>query len=199
MTRIGGRRFRALAGAALCAALLASAVAGLPAGASPGAGDACNKGFAKRREIAHGRFLDRRWELSFYRGARKAPCLADKWSAYSSHFRFRIDRRHPRLGIVNLAGTTPPAVGQTVYVFEGYAAPRTTRATFTLDGKRDVVRLIRPPARTGLTKDLFIHFVRGRRFDRDARGRIRTFDRDGELLATRVLRRRDFSEPTEPD
>ncbi|MDQ3957280.1 MAG: hypothetical protein M3273_03040 [Actinomycetota bacterium] len=161
--------------------------------------DACLKGYGRRREVAHGRFLDRRWELSFYRGARDKPCLADEWSAYGSIFRFRVRERRPRLGMLNLAATSPPRVKQSVYVMEGYLSDRVARLTFRLAGKTDVVEVVRPRKWTRLPKDLFVHFVVGKRFDRDRTARLRAFGRQGRLLTSRILRRRQFYSSAEVD
>lgn len=189
----------------LCAALTAcQAVVVLPSPVplppvevSSHAGDACSKGYDKRRELAHGRFIDHRWGLSFYRGAHKRPCLVDQWTEYGSIFRFRVYDHRPRLGVLNLSVSTPPSVDRTAYIVEAYVTPQVSRVTFALDGRKDVVRLVQPRDWTRLRKDLLIHFVRGRRFNRDVTGRLRAFSADGRLLATRLLRRRDFFDVAE--
>lgn len=164
----------------------------LASGPASAAGRACSNGYAKRRELVHGRFLDERWELSFFRDRRGRPCLADDWSRYGSIFRFRVREHRPRLGILHLAATSPPGAGQTVYVIDGYVGERVAKLTFRIDGRSRAVRIARTPRWTRLPKDPFIHFVGDRRYGDDATGRLRAFAADGRLLATRVLRRRQF-------
>lgn len=176
--------------AALC---LPFAIRGTAAGGGDGA---CSTGFARRREVAHGHFFDRRWELDFYRDRRGRPCLTDAWTRYGSIFRFRVREHRPRLGILHLAATG--GRGRSVYVLEAYVQERVSRATFRIDGRTRPVRLVRSPRWTRLPKDLLIHFVGGRRYDRDATGVLRVYDRHGRLLATRTLRRGQFFARAEP-
>lgn len=161
------------------------------------AGGPCTNGHSRRREVAHGRFFDERWELSFYRDPRERPCLVDEWSAYASIFRFRVREHRPRLGILHLAATSPPG-GRSAYVIEGYLQERVARMTFRIDGRTREVRIVRSPRWTRLPKDLFVHFVGSRRYNRDRTGRLRAYDRDGRLLATRTLRRSQFYMKAEP-
>ncbi|HEX2056778.1 MAG TPA: hypothetical protein VHI71_00265 [Actinomycetota bacterium] len=194
---------------ALAAAFLLSARPATPttqpspamvdAGSATAGETACSKGYARRWVVAHGRFLGRRWKLSFYRDRKGRPCLATSWSRYGSIFRFRVRDARPRLALLDLDATTPPHVRHTVYVMAGYAARRVARLTFRIDGKTDDVGIVRSPRWTRLRKDLFVHFVGRGRFDRDARGRLRAFDRRGRLLAERVLRRRQFYESAQVD
>ena len=160
-----------------------------PAGAT---GSACAKRHWDRRELAHGEFLGRRWELGFYRDGRGRRCLVDEWSRYASLFRFRVDDHHPRLGMLNLAATSSPKVRHTVYVMDGYVGPRVDRLTFRLDGRADQVGVVRTPKWTKSRSNLFIHFVGRGRFDRDRTGVLRAFDRQGRVVARRTLRPRDF-------
>ena len=157
----------------------------------------CTSGYRRSREIAHGRFLDRRWELQFFRDRRERPCLSDGWGPYGSIFSFYAREHRLRLGILNLNATSPPR-GPGAYVMEGYVQERVARLTFRIDGRTREVRIVRSPRWTKLPKDLFVHFVGTRRYNRDATGRLRAFDKDGRLLATRVLRRRQFVESAEP-
>lgn len=182
---------------AVVALVLALALPALGAGASGSGRPACSHGYRRSREIAHGRFLGRRWELRFFRDRKERPCLSDGWGPYGSIFRFRVHEGRPRLGILNLEAPSRPD-GPGAYVFEGYVQKRVARATFTIDGRTRDVRIVRSPRWTGLPKNLVIHFVRTRRYNRDARGRLRVFDREGRLLATRVLRRRQFYKAAEP-
>jgi hypothetical protein len=152
----------------------------------------CSNGYWDRRDLAGGRFFDKRWELEFFRDHRGRPCLVDSWSRYASIFRFRVREHRPRLALLNLNATSSGA--RSVYVMEGYVQRRVARMTFRIDGSAREVRIVRSPRWTRLPKDLFIHLVGGRRYDRDATGRLRAYDRDGRLLATRVLRRGQFYE-----
>ena len=170
----------------------------------PGAGargetaNPCSSGYRRSREIAHGRFFDRRWELEFFRDRQGRPCLSDGWGPYGSIFSFRVRAHRPRLAILNLNATSPPR-GRGAYVMDGYVQERVARLTFRIDGRTRNVRIVRSPRWTRLPKDLFIHFVGNRRYNRDATGRLRAFDSRGRLLATKVLRRRQFSKTAEPD
>ena len=157
----------------------------------------CSSGYRCSREITHGRFFDRRWELDFFRDRQGRPCLSDGWGPYGSIFSFRVREHRPRLAILNLNATSPPR-GRGAYVMDGYVQERVARLTFSIDGRTRDVRIVRSPRWTRLPKDLFIHFVGTRRYNRDATGRLRAFDAGGRLLATRVLRRRQFSKAAEP-
>lgn len=181
---------------------LAAALPPLGPGLAPadaaGAGADCSKGFARRREIAQGRFFDRRWELELFRDRKGRPCLVDGWSRYGAIFRFRVREHRPRLGVLHLAATTSPGPRPGVYVMEGYVDERVEELTFRVDGRTRAVRIVRSPRWTRLPKDHFVHFVSARRFDRDATGRLRAFGAAGRLLAERVLRRRQFFASAEP-
>lgn len=169
----------------------------LPVAASDAGPRGCSNGYAKRRELAHGRIFDKRWELAFFRDRRRRACLTDSWGRYGSIFRFRVREHRPRLGILNLAATSQD--GRTVYVIDGYVAERVARMTFRIDGRIRDVRIVRSPRWTRLPKDPFVHFVGGRRYGHDSTGRLRAFGPRGRLLATRVLRRRGFYPRAEPD
>lgn len=184
--------------AVAAALVLAASLPALGAGAlTDSERPACSHGYRRSREVAHGRFLGRQWELVFFRDRKDRPCLSDSWGPYGSIFRFRVREHRPRLGIVNLNAPTPPD-GPGAYVFEAYVQERVARATFTIDGRTRDVRIVRSPRWTRLPKDLLIHFVGTRRYNRDATGRLRAFDSEGRLLATRVLRRGQFSKSAEP-
>ena len=170
-----------LAGVLLLSPLVPEAAAGTP----------CSNGYSNRREVAHGRFLDSRWELSFFRDRRERPCLVDEWSAYAAVFPFEVREHRPRLAVLHLVSTSSPH-GRSAYVIEGYVQERVARMTFRIDGRTQEVRIVRPPRWTRLRKDLFVHFVGTRRYDRGRTGRLRAYDADGRLLATRTLRRGQF-------
>lgn len=183
-------------------ALLATIAVVLPTGSvrSAGAGgSACANGQWDRRELAHGKFLGRRWELGFYRDGQGRRCLADEWGRYASLFRFRVDEDRPRLGMLNLAATSSPNVRRTVYVMDGYVGPRIERLTFRLDGKADRVDVVRTPGWTRSKSNLFIHLVGRGRFDRDRTGVLRAFDHQGRVVARRTLREGDFYRLVEVD
>ncbi len=153
-------------------------------------------GYAQRRELVHGRFLDTRWELELFRDRAGRPCLTDDWGRYGSIFRFRVREHRPRLGMLHLAATTFD--GKSAYVMEGYVQERVARMTFRIDGRTREVRIVRSPRWSRLPKDLFVHFLGSRRYDRDRTGRLRAYDRHGRVLATRTLRRSQFYGRAEP-
>ena len=153
----------------------------------------CFTRFNEARTIADGRFMGRDWFLSFYRDRGHRPCLTTDWHKYGSIYPFRVRNGHPRLGMLDLAGTEAPGGDQVgPYLMTAYVSERVSRATFRLDGTSDEIRIVVSPAWTGLRKNLFFHLIKGDRFDRDRTGRLRLFDRHGRLMRTKMMRRGDF-------
>lgn len=153
----------------------------------------CFRNSETAKTISDGRFMKRQWTLSFYRDKSSRACLTTDWHRYGSIYPFRIRDGHPRLGMLDLAATEAPG-GDRVgpYLMTAYISERVARVTFRLDGTSDEVPIVASPAWTGLKKNLFIHFIKGGRFERDRTGRLRLFDRQGRLMRTKVLRPGDF-------
>ena len=166
-------------------------------GSSPGAvakssNSPCTTRFDSRQGIAEGRFAKRRWTLEFFRDKQNRPCLVDSWRVYGSIFRFKVRNGQPRVGMLALASTSPPGMDRPTYVMDAYVTERASRVTFTLDGETDVIEIIRSPRWTGIRKDLLVHFIDGRRYDRDRTGLVEVFSRSGRLIRSKILNRSDF-------
>ena len=144
------------------------------------------------RVIARGEFLNEPWAIQFYRDRDDRPCLITDWFRYGSIYPFAIREGHPRLGMLDLAATSSPRNGPGVYLFTGYVSPRVARVTFHLDGKTDQVGIIRTPVWSGLRRDLIVHLIKGRRFDRDRSATLRLYRADGHVVRTKTMHRGDF-------
>lgn len=143
------------------------------------------------RVIARGRFMRERSAIQFYRDRGDRPCLVTDWFRYGSVYEFEIRDGHPRLGMLDLAATSSPRNGPSVYLLTGYVSTRVDEVTFRLDGDKDRVRIIRSSKRSGLRKNLIVHFVKGGRFDRDRTATLRLLV-DGRVIRTKTMHRSDF-------
>ena len=158
----------------------------------------CFSRFEHRRVIADGRVMERRWTLEFWRDRDERPCLSTSWHRYGSIYPFRIRDGHPRFGMLDLAGTDAPGE-PSAYIMTAYVSGRIAKVTWTIRGRTDVIDIITPPRWTDLRKNLFTHIMNGHALNRGAKGKLRLYNRRGELVKTKTMGWKDFVHEAEFD
>ena len=155
----------------------------------------CGSPLRRRRVLARGRFMDRRWTLTAYEGEGHVDCLQDSWSRYGSSFPLEIDPAHPDLGLLNLAATTPPGVNSSVYVMEGYVSPRIDSLRLRTNGKTEAIEII---PRAERDRRLFVHLFDDRSFGANGALRLIAADALGRRISSREWSKDDFAAVATP-
>lgn len=142
------------------------------------------------RALAEDRVMKRRWVLEFWRDRNERPCLFTSWHRYGSLYPFRVRKGHPRLGMLDLAGTS--AQDRSAYVMTAYVSESIARVTWTIRGRTTEIDIVSSPRWAHLRKNLFTHVMKGYALNRGAKGKLRIYNRRGQLVREKTMRWQDF-------